>query len=53
MGGLGVFKNLTGLPEERKWFLPGVNGHYHAGSAAGAAKLRELKDALVAGQPLP
>jgi cephalosporin-C deacetylase-like acetyl esterase len=47
MGGLGVYKNLTGLDESRKWFLPGVNGHYHAGSAAGGAKARELIDELV------
>jgi cephalosporin-C deacetylase-like acetyl esterase len=48
MGGLGVFKNLTGLPAEKKWFFPGVNGHFHAGSADGGKKSRELIDQLLA-----
>lgn len=51
MGGLGVFKNLTGLAEDRKWFFPGVNGHYHAGARAGGAKAAELIKALVGDEP--
>ncbi len=47
MGGLGVYKNLTGLKDDQKWFLPGVNGHFHAGSAAGGQKSAELIDALI------
>ena len=50
MGGLGVFKNLTGLPDEKKWFFPGVNGHFHAGSAGGGAKAKELMQKLVEGR---
>jgi cephalosporin-C deacetylase len=52
MGGLGVYKNLTGLPDGKKWFFPGVNGHYHAGSAAGGAKAKELMERLVERKPL-
>ncbi len=47
MGGLGVYNNLTGLKAGQKWFLPGVNGHFHAGSVAGGKKAKELIDALV------
>jgi len=47
MGGLGVYKNLAGLSDDQKWFLPGVNGHYHAGSRAGGKKAAELIDALL------
>ncbi|MCX7935546.1 MAG: acetylxylan esterase, partial [Planctomycetota bacterium] len=32
MGPLGVFKNLTGLPEDKKWFFPGCNSTFHGGS---------------------
>jgi cephalosporin-C deacetylase-like acetyl esterase len=47
MGGLGVFKNLTGLPDDKKWFFPGVNGHAHGGSVGGGAKAKELMQKVV------
>jgi cephalosporin-C deacetylase-like acetyl esterase len=50
MGGLGVFKNLTGLKDDQKWFFPCVNGHFHGGSAAGGAKAKELMQKLVEGK---
>jgi len=49
MGGLGVFKNLTSLPEDKKWFLPGSNGHYHSGSYLGGKKEREICDMIAGG----
>lgn len=50
MGALGVYKNLTGLAEDKKWFLPGVKGHFHAGSRAASKKYGELMDKVVAGE---
>jgi hypothetical protein len=50
MGGLGVFKNLTGLKDDQKWFFPCANGHFHGGSAAGGAKAKELMEKLVEGK---
>ncbi len=50
MGGLGIYKNLTGLPDDKKWFYPGVNGHYHSGSAAGGKKANELTESLLQGE---
>ena len=46
MGGLGIYKNLTGLKDDQKWFFPGVYGHAHCGSAAGGAKAKELMQKL-------
>ena len=50
MGGLGIYKNLTSLPDDKKWFLPGVNGVFHSNSGAGGAKFRELTEKLLAGE---
>jgi hypothetical protein len=50
MGALGAYKNLTSLPGDRKWFKPGVNGHYHAGSREGAKLAKKLVDQLLAGE---
>lgn len=50
MGGLGIYKNLTGLPPDRKWFFPASNGHFHAGSGGGRAKADELLQKLVVGK---
>ncbi len=48
MGGLGAFKNLTSLPDDKKWFCPGVNGAFHAGSYEGGVKEEELIKQLLA-----
>jgi cephalosporin-C deacetylase-like acetyl esterase len=50
MGGLGVYKNLTGLPDNKKGFYPGVNGHHHAGSREGGRVAAEWTDALLRGE---
>jgi cephalosporin-C deacetylase-like acetyl esterase len=47
MGGLGVFKNLTNLPADKKWFMPGVNGNQHDGSHDGRVKSEELIKQLI------
>jgi cephalosporin-C deacetylase-like acetyl esterase len=47
MGGLGAFKNLTGLKDDQKWFCPGVNSNFHAGSRDGGLKRDELIQKLL------
>ena len=48
MGALGIYCNLTSLPDAKKWVFFGVNGHNHAGAPAGAAKAEELLKELLA-----
>ncbi len=47
-GGLAMYKRLTALPADRKWFCPGA-GTSHANSAPGSRKMREWMDAVANG----
>ncbi len=47
-GGLSVFLNLVGIPADKKWFCPGVNGSKHTGSRAGDQKVEALMDDVIA-----
>ena len=45
MGGLGVYKNLTALDADQKWFLPSAYISYrHSNSARGGKKMRQIMD---------
>ena len=47
MGGLGVYKNLTGLDEDEKWFFPSTYiSHYHANSSRGGKKMKEIMNEM-------
>ena len=47
MGGLGVYKNLTGLDKDEKWFFPSTYiSHYHANSKRGGKKMKEIMDEM-------
>ena len=47
MGGLGVYKNLSGLDEDEKWFFPSTYvSHFHANSKRGGRKMSEIMDEM-------